>query len=216
MQTVNELLINLDLIKQHKKDFWLTLILQRQQGFLVNWDTSTYRCGENINIDNRALSVLTGFHINTIRKYTNEYISTYEYAGSFSIIPNETYDRLVMETQMLTAAEKNGIIRTFCYFVCMCWSLRDFSRTKENIAKDLDNKLVDVIRRVKWLVEHKFIFIKHQHVHFPNAESKACVYQLYIDEVPPNYARTEWWVGHLAARETASIDDILTNFKNSF
>ena len=43
----------------------------------------------------------------------------------------------------------------------MCWSFQNFSRSVENIAAELDNKVCDVSRRINWLVQHKYIHIKH-------------------------------------------------------
>ena len=216
MQDVIEIIIDKDLVFQHKKDFSILLAIHDRCGAKCEWETSTYLIDNLKCLDNRSLANITGLSMNTIRKYTNGYPATYQRSGPFALLPRPTYQRLLEETRSLTAAEKNGVIRTFCYFVCMCWSFQDFSRSVENIAKELDNKVCDVSRRINWLVEHGFIYIKRHQINFAGQDKHPRVYQLYIDEVPANYIHTDWWAFQLAARETQTVDSILDNFKNSF
>ena len=216
MNDTTDILLNLNMVREHGKDFTIFIYRLIWGEVHVEMKDSMYYYTHLDAASNRILANLTGLHINTVRKYTNEYPDYYEYAGSIAPLPITVFHRLEAETKSLTAAEKNGVIRTFCYFVCMCWSFQNFSRSVENIAAELDNKVCDVSRRINWLVQHGFIYIKHHQMNFAGQDKHPRVYQLYIDEIPANYVNTKWWRFNVAARETQTVDSILDNFKNSF
>lgn len=216
MTLTSDILVNIDLVKQHKKDFLLTLLLHNQSHREVDWSHSYYCCGDILRSQPKRLREQTGLTAKTIYKYLKTYSNTYSYAGSIAVLPPLIWDRLMEDIKLLAAAEKNGVVRTFCYFICQSWAYQDFSRSQELIAKDLDNRVIDVRWRIQWLVQHQYIFIKHHQVNFAGKDRHACVYQLYNDEVPSYYAGTSWWIGHLAERARTNIDEILAEFKNTF
>ena len=209
------ILLNLSLVTNHKKDFLTFLAAQINRGFVVDWEASTYTSGKISLVKAKELTGVTKLTAPTINKYLKTYPDTYEYCGRFAVLPVSIYNKLLTETEELAAAEKNGIVRTFCYFVCMCWLYRDFSRTKSNIATDLDNRLPDVIARINWLIDKKYINYKHKHAHYAGQQAKPAVYQLYDDEVPSNYANSWWWENQLAHRQI-SIEELLSEYKNIF
>lgn len=207
--------LNIEMVQNYKRDFLTFLTAQIRCGFNIDWDTSTYSSGKISLVNAKELEKVTNLTRRTIKNYLCGFPSVYEYSGRFAVLPCSIMNKLLEETQDMAAAEKNGIIRTFCYFVCMCWLYRDFSRTKENIAADLDNKVADVRRRINWLVDNGYIAYKHKHTHYLGQQAKAAVYQLYDDEIPTAYWCKEWWNEQLAKRQI-SIEDILANYKNIF
>lgn len=209
------ILLNLSLVTNHKKDFLTFLAAQINRGFAVDWEASTYKSGKISQTKAKELAAVTKLTTETINKYLKTYPDTYEYCGRFAVLPTSIYNKLLAETEELAAAERNGIVRTFCYFVCMCWLYRDFSRTKSNIATDLDNRLPDVIARINWLIDKKYINYKHKHAHYAGQQAKPAVYQLYDDEVPSNYANSWWWENQLAHRQIL-IEELLSEYKNIF
>ena len=209
------ILLNLSLVTNHKKDFLTFLAAQINRGFAVDWEASTYTSGKISQTKAKELTNVTKLTAPTINKYLKTYPDTYEYRGRFAVLPISIYNKLLTETEELAAAERNGIVRTFCYFVCMCWLYRDFSRTKSNIATDLDNRLPDVIARINWLIDKKYINYKHKHAHYAGQQAKPAVYQLYDDEVPSNYANSWWWENQLAHRQIL-IEELLSEYKNIF
>ena len=209
------ILLNLSLVTNHKKDFLTFLAAQINRGFAVDWEASTYTSGKISLVKAKELTGVTKLTAPTINKYLKAYPDTYEYRGRFAVLPMSIYDKLLAETEELAAAERNGIVRTFCYFVCMCWLYRDFSRTKSNIATDLDNRLPDVIARINWLIDKKYINYKHKHAHYAGQQAKPAVYQLYDDEIPSNYTNSWWWENQLAHRQIP-IEELLNEYKNIF
>ena len=209
------ILLNLSLVTNHKKDFLTFLAAQINRGFAVDWEASTYKSGKISLVKAKELTGVTKLTAPTINKYLKTYPDTYEYRGRFAVLPISIYNKLLAETEELAAAERNGIVRTFCYFVCMCWLYRDFSRTKSNIATDLDNRLPDVIARINWLIDKKYINYKHKHAHYAGQQAKPAVYQLYDDEVSSNYANSWWWENQLAHRQIL-IEELLSEYKNIF
>lgn len=216
MDNTTDILLNIDMVYNHKKDFFLYLTLLHTAGFKCDMKNRTYLCTNIKNINTTAAAKITGVTAQTVRKYKNLYEDNYQYCGAIAPLPFAVYNRLVNELGNTTAAEKNGIIRLFCYYVCMCWMFQNFSRNKHQITKDLDSTVANVCRRTQWLVEHKFINLKHKHMNFADKEPHPCVYQLFVDEVPPHYVGTTWWVDQLAERDAQSLEEILKEFKNSF
>ena len=114
------ILLNLSLVTNHKKDFLTFLAAQINRGFAVDWEASTYTSGKISLTKAKELTEITKLTAPTINKYLKTYPDTYEYCGRFAVLPISIYNKLLAETEELAAAERNGIVRTFCYFVCMC------------------------------------------------------------------------------------------------
>lgn len=212
----DDILLNIDLVYSHKKDFLLYLTLLINTGFKCDMQRGIYTCNNIDLVNTTAAAKMAGMTWKTARKYIKQYSNIYEYCGRIAPLPRKIYFKLLEDLKDTPVAERNGIVRLFCYFVCMCWTFQDFSRKQFSIVSDLGSTARDVTRRTTWLIQHHYINMKHGHVHFAGKEAHPRVYQLYIDEVPSHYVGTEWWTYQLAERESQSIDDVLKEFRNSF
>lgn len=143
--------LNLDFIKHHKKDWLLVWLVCRYSTRTVCWKESRYwleNYKEYIETNLPKLAVELKTTKETMRRYLDLLPDSYDYAGSFALLPRNTYDQIMEATKDMTYAERCGTIRVFAYMVCMCWAHPEFTQTVERIAADLDNRLVDVRRRL--------------------------------------------------------------------
>ena len=172
-------------ITEHTDSF-LTLFYRTQQlKTSINWSESTLTITPK-PITAAELEMLRR-HVDlspkTIKRHLSKFTLPYIYTGRMAVVPQASWGRFEHACGEMAYKQKNRLARVWFYLLVQCWLYRDFSRSEGAMAHDLCMRTNYLVAAINWLLEHKLIALKHNHMHFGD---KACarVYQPYSCDVP--------------------------------
>lgn len=180
----------------------LLLVLTHQLGYqFMQWNTSTLVMRPRELTPPLISTYAAEFGITT-RTVRNRLplTETYTYAGRMAMLPVSSWNRFKREAAAEPYQTQVSLTTVWIYLITQCWLYQDFSQSAAEIGRNLRMAQGTLTRAIKWLIEHRFIALKHERAHFRNV-NLARVYQLYDVDVPAAAKSTMWFIGHLAKFE---------------
>lgn len=193
-------------VTEHRTDFLLFICCLSNSAIEVDWEKRSYTYHFEPSGAVEQLRAQTGISVNTIKKIVRDFPAQYCYCnGSFAVLPKHTWERFLKSSAQLNTRTRELTARVFGYFVMQCWNFRHFSRSRELIAQDLGIGINQLRVALVWLTDNQFIAVRHKQMCVPGKPARASVYELYSDEVPPEYLGTFWWSHNITGNVLGSI-----------